>query len=91
MKSNLKSEYGTQHKHPAASGNVRIEKVQVESTISVNDGNQGCNEHYYERFVRISENKKDDNAEKNRQFLRTLVMSDAVNTPRFKSRYTNRV
>ena len=59
-----KRSYGenlTAHSHPAQKGNTRVENVYTESSMGENLS-EGCEEHYYERFVDMTDNIQSSSA-----------------------------
>lgn len=86
IKHNMPSSLGSPkneqtHSHPASQRNVRVEKAYVESSID-KYLSEGCENHYYDRFVAISE---DSNTEKPLTELeKIIVFGEIINNPGHK-------
>lgn len=72
------------HGHPAGSGNVRVEEVVLQTGVTA--GDEGCAEHYYQRFVQMEEAAETEDF----SLLRDAVLGAVILTPRFKSPWKRR-
>ena len=72
------------HDHPAENGNVRVEQVFMESGVTA--GDEGCAEHYYQRFVQMEEAGETQDF----SLLRDAMLGAVILTPRFKSPWKRR-
>ncbi|MFW5780736.1 MAG: hypothetical protein ACOCWI_04735 [Bacillota bacterium] len=70
------------HIHPSSRGNIKVEKSYVEDSMGEHFS-EGCEDHYYDRFVAVSE-KLDEDTEVNTDIAKIIVLGEAINTPRFK-------
>lgn len=72
------------HDHPAESGNVRVEEVVLQTGVTA--GDEGCAEHYYQRFVQMEEEKEEPDF----SLLQDAMLGAVILTPRFKSPWKRR-
>lgn len=86
IKSTLETDRLSRHAH-AAGGNVKKERVYVENSLG-GESTQGCQEHYYERTVRISDVKTAKESSGKSELAKMIIMGEALNNPRFKSKWS---
>lgn len=72
------------HDHPAESGNVRVEQVVLQTGVTA--GDEGCAEHYYQRFVQMEEEAEVQDF----SLLKDAMLGAVILTPRFKSPWKRR-
>lgn len=78
----------TNHDHPLTEG-----KVIKEEVVNLPYGSEGCEEHYTERNLKIDANynpTRIQSREGKRQFIRTMIIGEALATPRCKKPYKNK-
>ena len=78
----------TNHDHPLTEG-----KVIKEEVVNLPYGSEGCEEHYTERNLKIDANYNPtciQSREGKRQFIRTMIIGEALATPRCKKPYKNK-
>lgn len=71
----------SRHTHPSAQRNVKVEKAFIESSMG-DHHSEGCEEHYYDRFVLIRDEQK--NAGVNKELAKIIVMGEVLNNPGYK-------
>lgn len=69
------------HSHPSAKGNIKIERVYTEESMG-KSLSQGCQEHYYERYLSIKEPVVGEQV--NQDLARIIVLGEIFNNPSFK-------
>ncbi|MDD4315846.1 MAG: hypothetical protein PHC84_01645 [Clostridia bacterium] len=69
------------HPHPATQRPVRTEKAFIENSAG-GIQTEGCEEHYFERYVALPEKKQDQ--ELNEELARIMVLGEVLNNPGFK-------